>query len=357
LNNNNNIDTIAKNDDFQIKSLLGIGNPLLDISVTVDRTFLEKYHKKAGDATLAAEADLPLYKEIVEFQDVLYIAGGATQNSIRGAQWIVPKKGTTHYFGGVGDDENGKILKKAAEMDGVQTHYYISKTHHTGCCAVLIVDTERSLVADLGAANDYQHSHFQSPEIQELIRKVDIFYSAGFFITVSPQTVVELGKFIAENNKIFVWCVSAPFIAEFYLDRVREILPYVDYLVANEVEAATLLKCLGIEEKDSELGMKTLSELPKTNAKRSRTVMFTQGSNPVLVYDNGKFHSFPVPPISSDLIVDTNGAGDSFLGGFLAGLMQDKSLEECIRAAMFTARHILQVSGTQYNVKCDFDWK
>jgi len=109
------------------KTLLGIGNPLLDISVNIDQSFLDKYNKLPGNAVLAEEKDFPIYDEIQAKSDVLYIAGGATQNSIRGAQWMSPVKGVTHYIGSVGDDNDASKLKAAASSDGVETHYYVSK--------------------------------------------------------------------------------------------------------------------------------------------------------------------------------------------------------------------------------------
>jgi len=339
------------------KTLLGIGNPLLDISVKVDQSFLDKYHKKAGNAVLAEEADLPLYKEIQAYGDVLYIAGGSTQNSIRGAQWMNPVPGVSHFIGSVGNDENAQKLRTAAAFDGVQTHYYVSKTFRTGCCAVLIKDNERSLIADLAAANDYQHEHYLSAEIQVLVKSIDIFYSAGFFLTVSPHTVVEIGKHCAEHNKILVWGAAAPFIVDFFYDRVQSVLPYVDYIVANETEAEKLAEKMGLKGKSIEEIMKTVSELPKVNQKRSRSVIFTFGPDPVLIYTDGKLHSYPVPRLDKSLIVDTNGAGDAFLGGFLAGLLQDRSLDVCVKAGLYAAKHILQVSGTQYTKVCDFNWE
>jgi len=182
------------------------------------------------------------------------------------------------------------------------------------------------------------------------------FIPPAFFLTVSPETIVELGKYCSEQNKILAWCVAAPFVAEFFLDRVNSVLPYVDYLVANETEAEMLIKQLKITDEGMEVKMKHLAELPKVNKKRPRTVIVTHGSEPVQIFQNGKLHSFPVTPIDKSLIVDTNGAGDAFLGGFLAGLMIDKPLEECVRAAMYASRYIMQVSGTQYNKKCDFEW-
>jgi len=131
----------------------------------------------------------------------------------------------------------------------------------------------------------------------------------------------------------------------------------VDYLVANEKEGEALLKQLGIEDKDEEIALKKLSELPKVNNNRSRVIIMTHGPDPVRIYHEGKLKIFPVPVVTKEVIVDTNGAGDAFFGGFLAGLMLNKSLEECVSAAIFAAHHILKVSGTQYFTNCNFEWK
>lgn len=46
--------------------LVGIGNPLLDISVMVDDDFLKKYDLKANDAIMAEKKHRPLYKELTD---------------------------------------------------------------------------------------------------------------------------------------------------------------------------------------------------------------------------------------------------------------------------------------------------
>ena len=71
---------------------MGMGNPLLDISATVGQDLLDKYDVKLDSAILAEEKHQPLYKELVDGYDVKYIAGGATQNSIRVAQWMLQEK-------------------------------------------------------------------------------------------------------------------------------------------------------------------------------------------------------------------------------------------------------------------------
>ena len=65
--------------------LFCMGNPLLDIQVSNGEELLKKYNLKANDAILAGEQHLPLYDEIVKNHKITYVAGGASQNTARGA--------------------------------------------------------------------------------------------------------------------------------------------------------------------------------------------------------------------------------------------------------------------------------
>lgn len=75
-------------------------------------------------------------------------------------------KGRTAYIGCVGEDDFGAKLREAATADGVDVHYQVDSETATGTCAVLIENTERSLVANLAAANNYKKSHFDTDECQ-----------------------------------------------------------------------------------------------------------------------------------------------------------------------------------------------
>ena len=67
-----------------------MGNPLLDLSVSLEgivgSVFLRKYGLEANNAILAGKEHVPMYEEMADAFEVEYIAGGATQNSIRVAQ-------------------------------------------------------------------------------------------------------------------------------------------------------------------------------------------------------------------------------------------------------------------------------
>ncbi len=54
-------------------------------------------------------------------------------------------------------------------------------------------------------------------------------------------------------------------------------------------------------------------------------------------------------------IIDTNSAGDSFVGGFLAYLALGKSDEESIQAGSYCAFECIQQSGCTFPDKPNFD--
>ena len=94
---------------------------------------------------------------------------------------------------------------------------------------------------------------------------------------------------------------------------------------------------------------KKIAALPYKGKGKSRVVIITQGGDPCILVENGEVSEHPVTKLSSDQIVDTNGAGDAFVGGFLAQLAKGKSTKEAIQCGIWAATEIIQVSGC----KCD----
>lgn len=339
---------------------MGMGNPLLDISANVTQDVLDKYDVKLDTAILAEEKHMPLYKELIDNYQVQYIAGGATQNSCRVAQWMltaVHKPNMVAFLGCVGkDDEYCKLLQECTTNDGVLAHYMKDPDGTpTGTCAALIVGGERCLIANLAAANNFKASHLADPKSQEIIQSAQFYYCAGFFLTVSVESLVQIGEGAVAANKTFCLNLSAPFIVEFFKDQLATAMLYADYLFGNESEAATYAKVNGIEPVDDIKAVAlAISALPKKNTNRPRTVVFTQGSKSTIVACDGKVTEFPVQLLEPEKLVDTNGAGDAFVGGFLAQLVQGQDLAKAVDSAHYAARHIIQVSGTTLDEPCEY---
>jgi adenosine kinase len=334
------------------------GNPLLDISAVVDDTLLQKYKLKLGDQILAEDCHQPLYKELEDKYKVEYIAGGATQNTIRVAQWMLRAPGATTYFGCVGKDNYADLLKDVASKDGVDARYYVDESTPTGTCAACIMGGERSLVANLAAANNYKIDHLKDRENWAIVQAARVIYSAGFFITVSPDSMLEVAKHAAANNQYYCLNISAPFLCEVppFKQTIKDLMPYVDFFFGNENEARAYAKSEGWDTEDvGEIALR-VSKYPKENGSRARVVVFTQGKDPTLVATNGAVKSYPVTLVPAEKLVDTNGAGDAFVGGFLSQLAAGKSLDECVRAGNYAGGVIIQSSGTQLPEKCGFHW-
>lgn len=323
-----------------------LGNPLLDIQVDVTPEYLAKYELKSNDAILveagSGDARLNIFDEIIDFEGVKFVAGGAAQNTARGVAYVLGK-GQVGYFGSVGEDKFSARLLKENESAGVISLYQVQKDISTGKCAALITGHDRSLVTDLAAANHFTPEHLDKH--WDLVESAEMFYIGGFHLTVSPEAIVKLGKHAQENNKPFVLNLSAPFIPLFFKSALEQVLPYTTIVIANESEAAAYAEAFGLEADKEDLAAIAKHVVGDS---KTRTVIFTHGLEPTVVVSAAGVNTYPVAPVDNSKIVDTNGAGDAFAGGFVGGLAQGKSLETAIAMGQWLAALSIQEVGPSY---------
>ncbi|KAK6894754.1 Adenosine kinase [Candida tropicalis] len=333
--------------------LVCLGNPLLDLQANVDQEYLKKYELKDNDAILADAKHMPIFEELIKRDDLVLVAGGAAQNTARGAQYILPPKSIV-YFGSVGKDIYAERLNQANEEYGLTTKYQVQEDIATGKCAALIYDHHRSLVTDLAAANHFKPEHLKKPENWEIVEQASHYYIGGFHLTVSPDAIKLLGKHASETNKPLALNFSAPFIAQFFKQQLDEVLPFVDYVIANESEAAAYAESHDLKTDDVVEIAKIVAKLPKENKQRSRTVIFTQGLEPTVTvtYDSDKdsfeVNQYPVKELAKEKVVDTNGAGDAFAAGFIASLVEGKSLPDSVDVGQWAAALSIQQVGPTF---------
>ncbi|KAK4639422.1 adenosine kinase [Podospora bellae-mahoneyi] len=329
--------------------LLCLENPLLDIQAFGDEALLEKYGLKPNDAILAEEKHLPIYEDLLNNYDAKLIAGGAAQNTARGAQYILPPNSVV-YLGGAGDDKYAAILRDAVKQVGLRVEYRVDPKIPTGRCGVVITGHNRSMVTELGAANHYDLEHLKRPDIWALVENAEAYYIGGYHFTVCPPAIQELAKQAAEKNKPFILSLSAPFICQFFKEPLDASAPYWDYVIGNEGEAAAYSESHGLGLTDVKEIAKALANLPKLNTQRKRVAIITQGTEPTVVAIQGEdeVKEYPVHELAKELINDTNGAGDAFAGGFCAGIVDGHPLEEAVNMGQWLARLSIQELGPSY---------
>jgi pyridoxal/pyridoxine/pyridoxamine kinase len=128
--------------------------------------------------------------------------------------------------------------------------------------------------------------------------------------------------------------LSAPFVAQFFKVQLETVIPYADYIIGNESEAEAWGAAAGLPEPTNHISVaRSIALLPKSNPSRPRVVVITRGADSTVVVssaqpDEPKIHA--VQKLTDSEIVDTNGAGDAFAGGFMGGLVLGKTLDEAI---------------------------
>jgi adenosine kinase len=189
----------------------------------------------------------------------------------------------------------------------------------------------------------FHPAHLAKAEVAALIHGAQYFYIGGFFLTHGIESALEVAKQASAAGKTVVLNLSAPFIAQFFKVQLEELLPHVDILIGNESEAAAYAEAAGLGTAPLAEVASTLAVFSKSNASRPRVVVITQGPDSTLVASSSPSASpanlgpqdsnpkvYPVPKLADDKIVDTNGAGDMFAGGFLGAIAQGKTLDEAI---------------------------
>merc|ERR1712176_1522085 len=171
------------------------------------------------------------------------------------------------------------------------------------------------------------------------------------------ESIKEASREQAKSDQIYCMNLSAPFLMQVppFKACFVDTMPYVDFLFGNETEARTWAESEGWDTTDVAFIATRLSLIPSMK-KTKRTVVITQGAEETIVCHRGHVTKYPIVKLAKEKIVDTNGAGDAYVGGFLAGLAKGKDIEGCHKAGSFAACEIIQVSGCACTGKPAFNW-
>merc|ERR1712076_246270 len=177
------------------------------------------------------------------------------------------------------------------------------------------------------AANNFKVDHVKATNNLKIVQQAKIIYSAGFFITVSTDSMRLAAAEAEKSGAKYCLNLSAPFLMQVppFKAFILEILPMVDFLFCNETEAATFAETEGWETTDLSFIATRLSLVPMAKGGH-RTVVITQGGDPTLVASRGHVTQHP------------------YVGGFLAALSKDLPVDECCKAVAYSASIIVQNS-------------
>ena len=128
--------------------LFGLGNTFIDWYAVTDQALLDKYGLAFGLPGKLTLEQRPVLKDLEIFDGYHEMPGGSTVNTIRAFNYLMDNehniKHSALYFGAIGADDKGKIIKKLFDSEGIIYWFDEHEGFFTDQWAIIIVNSERT---------------------------------------------------------------------------------------------------------------------------------------------------------------------------------------------------------------------
>ena len=196
-------------------------------------------------------------------------------------------------------------------------------------------------MAYLDAANDFNPQYLDTVS-EEIRDEADWIYITGFFYSVSPESTRKIINLKAKEQTKIVFNLSATFVCDLITAEDFDFIMRESFiLIGNWEEFGHLkFKLDKVEFTDEGFGLEIVEKYPNL------LVIITNGCDPILVISKCKgVEKHFIPPV--DRIIDTNGAGDAFVGGLLGSLDSKFSIDEAVEIGCFMAASVIKKRGIE----------
>ena len=308
--------------------ILGIGNAIVDVICKVEDKFISQNDLTKSTMKLVDEAEFKKLLSTLKIEET--VSGGSVANSIVGLAQLKNKVG---FIGKVSDDDLGGKYEVGLKKENV--HFFYSKkkeTIPTGTCLILITpDSERTMVTFLGTAGKINENDINT----SAVRDSEILFLEGYLWDEGePKKAFE--KAINNANKIAM-SLSDLFCVERHKPHFLELVKNkLDITFANEQEIMSLID------------VKKFDDVINFSKKVNKLIIITRGHKGAVAINKNEVVECPAK--NNLKIKDLTGAGDLFAGGFLHGLINNKSIKESLNIGTEMSSKIIQIIGARLNL-------
>jgi sugar/nucleoside kinase (ribokinase family) len=309
----------------QQKSILGIGNALIDVLINIqDDTVLQKFGLLKGSMTLVDASLSAAIKKETKNDERIIQTGGSAANTIHG---IAQLGGSCGYIGKITDDELGRFYISDFNSNHINTHFFYSPTGTGHATALISMDSERTFGTYLGAALELTPQEMDPA----IIGQYGIMHIEGYL--VQNHDLIEAALKTAKECGLLISVDMASFnIVEANLEFLHTIIrQYVDIVFANEEEALSLTGKNPLDALDDIAQMCSIAVVK----------LGAQGS---VIKTGDRIIRIDAIPANS---IDTTGAGDIYAAGFLYALTQNLDLEVAGQIGSLLAANVVEVMGAK----------
>jgi fructokinase len=255
------------------------------------------------------------------------VSGGSVANSIVGLSQLGDKVG---FIGKVSDDEFGSKYEEGLKKEKVE-YFYSKKKEElpTGTCLILVTpDSERTMCTFLGTAGKISENDVSS----DVIKKSEIIFLEGY-LWDEGEPKKAFDKAINNANKVAM-SLSDQFCVDRHKPHFLELVKNkLDITFANEQEITSL-----IDAKD-------FNEVIEFSTQLDKLIVITRGEKGAVAIHSDKIIETGIHQNLN--IIDLTGAGDLFAAGYLHGVINNMSIEQCLQKGTELSSKIIQKIGAR----------
>lgn len=228
---------------------------------------------------------------------------------------------------------DGQFLKDTLIENGVNVDYIKQHEETSGHAVIQVDEKGQNCILLYGGTNQCLTETYIDGVLES-------FGNNGLVILQNETNLV--GYIIAKayEKGLQVALNAAPMdskVLEYPLEKLT-------WLVVNEVEGKQIAGC----EKDEDILGILINKYPKCK------ILLTLGANGAICYDNKKIYKIGCYDVA---VVDTTAAGDTFMGYFLYGVLNEKSIEDSLILATTASAICIGRNGAANSIplKADVD--
>ncbi|MBU2493511.1 MAG: ribokinase [Bacteroidetes bacterium] len=237
--------------------------------------------------------------------------------------------GKTYFMGKMGNDDFANSLYDSLHSNNIDLSYLMkSKESHTGMALITVDGKGENEIVVVSGTNmkltceDLKNSNVLFKDVKIVLTQLEI----------PTETVMSIANLASENNTLFI---LNPAPAKELPD---SLFPLIDYLTPNETELEILSGVKIKNENDIKTAAYVLLD------KGVKNVIVTLAEKGSILINKNRFDLF----IGNAVVaIDTTGAGDTFNGALAYSLSKNKTIEESINFANYSASISVTRRGAQ----------
>ena len=280
-------------------------------------------------------------KNVLCFGEILWdtfgnekIPGGAPMNV---ALHLLQQEIPTGLISSVGNDEAGQKLLTFLKENHLDTSLVQTDAKLPTCQVTVQLDDKQQATYIIPRPVSWDNIILNDDTIKQ-VKEADIivFGSLACRTKVSFDTL--LGLIGEKIYRVFDVNLRAPHYEQ---STIETLAAMADVVKMNEDEIAILIGG------DAEVSVKERM-MAFQHKYHSKTICVTRGERGAIVWHQERFYEHPGYVVN---VMDTVGAGDSFLATFLAGLLKDQPVEQIIDRACAVGAFVASQRGAnpKYN--------